>query len=79
MNPPLFVFLPIKQNAVKNRFCRRHIRKEAINVELFSRLEKTLLEAHSLKFLCDAITVATIGFPDIGLQGFAPRKVTGDV
>jgi len=42
-------------------------------------LEKTLLEAHSLKFLCDAITVATIGFPDIGLQGFAPRKVTGDV
>ena len=24
-------------------------------------------------------TVATIGFPDIGLQGFAPGKVTGDV
>ena len=24
-------------------------------------------------------TVATIGFPDIGLQGFAPREVTGDV
>jgi hypothetical protein len=24
-------------------------------------------------------TVATVGFPDIGLQGFAPRKVTGDV
>jgi len=23
-------------------------------------------------------TVATVGFPDIGLQGFAPRKVTGD-
>jgi len=23
-------------------------------------------------------TVATIGFPDIGLQGFAPGKVTGD-
>ena len=24
-------------------------------------------------------TVATVGFPDIGLQGFAPRKVTSDV
>jgi hypothetical protein len=24
-------------------------------------------------------TVATVGFPDIGLQGFAPGKVTGDV
>ena len=24
-------------------------------------------------------TVATVGFPDIGLQRFAPRKVTGDV
>jgi len=24
-------------------------------------------------------TVATVGFPDIGLQGFAPRKVTVDV
>jgi len=24
-------------------------------------------------------TVTTIGFPNIGLQGFAPRKVTGDV
>ena len=23
-------------------------------------------------------TVATVGFPDIGLQGFAPGKVTGD-
>ena len=24
-------------------------------------------------------TVATVGFPDIGLQGFAPKNVTGDV
>jgi hypothetical protein len=24
-------------------------------------------------------TVVTVGFPDIGLQGFAPGKVTGDV
>ena len=24
-------------------------------------------------------TVATVGFPDIGLQGFAPKKVTGGV
>ena len=24
-------------------------------------------------------TVATVGFPDTGLQGFAPGKVTGDV
>ena len=24
-------------------------------------------------------TVATVGFPDIGLQGFATGKVTGDV
>ena len=23
-------------------------------------------------------TVPTVGFPDIGLQGFAPGKVTGD-
>jgi hypothetical protein len=23
-------------------------------------------------------TVATVGFPDIGLQGFAPGKVTSD-
>jgi hypothetical protein len=23
--------------------------------------------------------VATVGFPDIGLQGFAPGKVTSDV
>ncbi|MEI7936697.1 MAG: hypothetical protein WCK27_08425 [Verrucomicrobiota bacterium] len=55
MMPPLVIALCVKQNAVNQGFCGRPIGKEAVYFELFRRLQKPLLKAHSFELLSNRV------------------------